>query len=75
MAIVALAIQVYSYIVLAAVIVSWLRLDRSNPIQQVLNAATEPVLAPIRKVLPPMGGLDLSAMLLLVVLQVLKRLF
>jgi YggT family protein len=32
------------------------------------------VLAPIRRVLPPMGGLDLSPMVLLIVLQLLKRL-
>jgi len=34
---------------------------------------TEPVLGPIRRKLPPMGGLDLSPMLLLIVLQVVAK--
>jgi YggT family protein len=34
---------------------------------------TEPVLAPIRQALPPMGGVDLSPMVLLLALQLLKR--
>ena len=38
------------------------------------RALTEPVLAPIRKVLPPMGGLDLSPMVLPIALQLLKGL-
>ena len=40
----------------------------------IARGLTEPVLAPIRKVLPPMGGLDLSAMVLLIALQILKGL-
>jgi YggT family protein len=38
----------------------------------VVRGLTEPVLAPIRDVLPPMGGVDFSPMLLLIVLQLLK---
>jgi YggT family protein len=38
-----------------------------------LYKATEPVLAPIRRTLPSMGGLDLSPMLLLIALQILGR--
>jgi YggT family protein len=65
---------VYSLIVLAAVIMSWLSVNRRTPLVTALHAATEPVLAPIRRALPPMGGLDLSPMVLLLVLQLLKRL-
>ena len=67
-------IDLYSLIVLAAVIMSWVAADRRNPLVRTLNALTEPVLAPIRRVLPPMGGLDLSPMVLLIALQLLKRL-
>ena len=42
--------------------------------QLAVNALTEPVLRPIRHVLPPMGGLDLSPMVLLIGLQLLKNL-
>jgi YggT family protein len=39
-----------------------------------LSRLTEPALAPIRRVLPPIGGLDLSPMVLLLALQLLKQL-
>ena len=42
-------------------------------VQLWLYKLTEPVLAPIRRALPPMGGLDLSPMLLLIVLQVVAQ--
>ena len=67
-------IDLYSLIVLVAVILSWIRLDRRNPMAAIVHGLTEPVLAPIRNVLPPMGGLDLSPMVLLIALQLLKSL-
>ena len=67
-------IDLYSLVVLVAVILSWVPLDRRNPLVTITHALTEPVLAPIRRVLPPMGGLDLSPMVLLFGLQLLKGL-
>ena len=67
-------IDLYSLVVLVAVILSWVPLDRRNPLITITHALTEPVLAPIRRVIPPMAGLDLSAMVLLIALQILKGL-
>ncbi|HMJ83356.1 MAG TPA: YggT family protein [Vicinamibacterales bacterium] len=67
-------IDLYSLVVLVAVILSWVPLDRRNPLVTITHTLTEPVLAPIRRVLPPMGGLDLSPMALLFALQLLKGL-
>jgi YggT family protein len=67
-------IDLYSLVVLVAVIVSWVALDRRNPLVTITRALTEPVLAPIRNLLPSMGGLDLSPMVLLIALQLLKGL-
>ena len=67
-------IDLYSLIVLVAVVISWVPLDRRNPLVAIVGSLTEPVLAPIRRVLPPMGGLDLSPMVLLIGLQFLKGL-
>ena len=65
-------IDLYSLVVLVAVILSWMRLDRRNPLAAIVYGLTEPVLAPIRKALPPMRGLDFSPMVLLIALQLLK---
>ena len=68
-------IDFYSLVVLAAVILSWVPVDRRNPLAMIVRRLTDPVLAPIQRVLPPIGGLDLSPMVLLFALQALKRLF
>jgi len=56
-----------------AVILSWVPVRRSNPLVTLVRRLTEPVLAPLRALLPPMGGVDFSPMLLLLVLQFLKQ--
>jgi YggT family protein len=66
-------VDLYSLIVLVAVILSWLQLPYNNPIVQLVGFLTEPLLAPIRSVLPSVGGLDFSPMVLLIALQMLKR--
>ncbi len=65
-------IDMYSLVVLIAVILSWMRLPHNNPIAQFVNSLTEPLLNPIRRALPAMGGLDFSPMILLIGLQILK---
>lgn len=67
-------IDLYSLVVLAAVVVSWIRLDRRNPFVAFIESLTEPLLGPIRQALPPMGGLDFSPMVLLIALQILRSL-
>jgi YggT family protein len=75
MRIVATLIDLYSIVVLAAVVMSWVQADRRHPLVQWVYSLTEPVLAPLRRVLPPIGGLDLSPMVLLVVLRVVRDLW
>ena len=69
-----LALQLYTYVVIASVILSWVRVDPANPLVKVVNALTEPVLKPIRAVLPNMMGLDFSPVVLLVALSLLRSL-
>lgn len=67
-------IDLYSLVVLAAVVISWIQAPYNHPIVQIVRKLTEPVLTPIRKFLPATGGLDFSPMILLVALQyVLKN--
>lgn len=66
-------ITLYVYVVIAAVVFSWLvAFNVINPhndfvrtIWQALNALTEPLLRPIRRFMPDLGGLDLSPIILL----------
>ena len=69
-----LLFNAYSLVVLLAVIGSWLNLPPEHPLMRVARALTEPVLVPLRRVLPTLGGLDFSPMLLLLGLRLLQRL-
>ena len=68
-------IDLYSFVVLAAVVISWTRMDRRHRLAQLVSRVTEPVLAPIRSVLPPIGGMDFSPMVLLIALRTLGGLW
>jgi YggT family protein len=46
-------------------------LPPSHPIRRVLGQVIEPLLQPIRKLIPPLGGFDLSPLILMIVLQIL----
>jgi YggT family protein len=59
---IALLVQIYLFIVLVRVVFSFVSPFPTNPISRFAWDVTEPVLAPIRRALPPMSGLDLSPM-------------
>lgn len=49
--------------ILIRVLMSWTRMDPTNPIAAVINEITEPILGPLRSLLPRMGMIDLSPMI------------
>ena len=67
-------IDVYSLILLAAVVLSWVRLSENNPFGRVIHQLTEPVLSRVRNALPASGGFDFSPMVVLLGLRLLKSL-
>ena len=73
MRILALLLDAYSFVVLVSVITSWLNLAEDNPIVTVTRTLTEPVLGPIRRLLPSTGGIDISPMVLLLGIRLLER--
>jgi YggT family protein len=61
------------FAILARVLISWLPISRESPLVQLLYSITEPVLGPIRRILPSMGGLDLSPMFAMILIWVAQR--
>ena len=59
--------------ILGRVIISWLNLSPDNPVVVALYQITEPILAPIRRLLPQMGMLDLSPMIALIIMMVIQK--
>ena len=78
--VVSYALTVYQVILLARVLMTWIpNLDYRNPIVRILYQLTEPVLEPVRRMLPSTGGMDFSPLIVLlgiaVLSQVLSRMF
>lgn len=65
-------VQIYFFAILAMIILSWVAAGSNSPVLYLLYQLTEPVMAPFRKVIPPMGGLDLSPILVFVVINVVQ---
>lgn len=67
------AFTLYSVILLARVLISWFPVDPYNPIVRVLHQLTEPLLAPIRRLLPQTGAIDFSPLIGFVVIILAQR--
>jgi len=66
------ALTIYMWIIIIRALISWVNPDPYNPIVQFLYNVTEPVLYPIRKRLPYMGGIDLSPLIVLLIIIFLQ---
>ena len=66
-----LIIYVLLFSVLVLALLSWISQGGYNPVANLLYQITAPVLRPARRLLPPMGGLDLSPMVVMIVLYLL----
>ena len=72
--ILSLLFTVLSIAVIARALLSWFDPTMRFPISQLIVDLTEPIIAPIRRVVPPIGGMiDLSPIVALILLQVIER--
>lgn len=68
-------LQLFSFALIGRALISWFDPGMNWPISQVLVNITEPVIAPIRRVVPPIGGmLDISFIIAILLIQVLRNL-
>ncbi len=75
MELIAWLIHVYIWLIIIRAILSWAPGLRNNPAVQILDQITEPVLAPIRKMIPPERlGIDISPIIAIFALAFLARL-
>ena len=71
---IALTLTVFLVAVIIQVILSWISPGQYNPVIGLVHRLAEPVLKPIRKLLPPIGGLDLSPLFGVLLIMVAKML-
>jgi YggT family protein len=65
-------IRFYIFALLLSVLLSWVAPGTYSPAAALLSSICEPVLRPVRRVIPPIAGLDLSALFLIIALQALS---
>ena len=69
-------LAIYSVILFARILLTWFpNLDWSNPILSTVSAITDPYLNVFRGLIPPIGGLDLSALVAILLLQLVQGFF
>ena len=69
---IAILLNVLVFAIFARAIITWFPIDRDGPIVRTIDAITEPVLAPLRRVIPMVGMIDISPMVAIVVLSIIS---
>ncbi|KPQ28726.1 MAG: YggT family protein [Marinobacter excellens HL-55] len=70
--VVSLIVKIYFWSVIAVVVVSWIAPQSGHPAIQLVAQITEPVMRPVRSIMPSMGGLDLSPIIVFLILNVIS---
>ncbi|WP_394235221.1 YggT family protein [Pseudomonas anguilliseptica] len=70
----ALFLKVFFFALIISVILSWVAQGSHNPTAMLINQICEPLLSPIRRILPSMGGLDLSPIVAFLILNLIDML-
>ncbi len=70
-----LALELYTIALLVRILFEWLRVPYTHPVMMFLWRITEPLLAPVRRWVPPFGGLDFSPVIVYLLLYVLRQVF
>jgi YggT family protein len=82
LSVILLALELYTYVIIVMAVMSWLIAfniinvynDFVRSIWNALNALTEPLLRPIRRILPNLGGLDISPVILILIIYFVRQL-
>ena len=73
--IIAQTLQIYSFVLIVRVLLTWFpNEDMGNPVLSTVSSITDPYLNAFRGLIPPLGGLDLSAILAFVALSLMQQL-
>ena len=71
--IIAQTLQIYSFVLIVRVLLTWFpNVDMGNPVLSTVSSITDPYLNAFRGLIPPLGGLDLSAILAFVALSLMQ---
>jgi YggT family protein len=64
-------IQILAFAIFARALLSWFPIDRNGPVVRALDAITDPIIQPLRRVIPPIGMIDITPMVAMILLFVI----
>lgn len=66
-------LSLLTYAIIIRAVLSWVRPNPNNPLVRLLNKVTDPIMRPLERIIPPLGGLDITPIIALVLIQVVQR--
>jgi YggT family protein len=68
-------LNIYTWVIIIRALISWVSPDPYNPVVRFLGQITEPLLKPLRKLVPPRmtGGIDVSPILAILLIQLVRH--
>jgi YggT family protein len=71
---ISLLFQLLTVLILVRAVLSWIQPDPYHPIVRTLRQITDPLLVPIQRIVPPISGIDISPIVALILIEILRRL-
>jgi YggT family protein len=68
------ALSLLTYAIIIRVVLSWVQPNPNNPLVRLLYKVTDPVMGPLERIIPPLGGLDITPIIAVVLIQLVQRL-
>ncbi|WP_022849810.1 YggT family protein [Limisalsivibrio acetivorans] len=66
-------LQIYVWLIIFRALMSWVSPDPANPVVQFIGSVTDPIMEPFRKIIPPLGMIDISPIILIMVIYFLRE--
>ena len=67
-----IALKLMFFIILIQIVISWIAPNSYHPIVTLIRQLGDPIMAPFRRLIPPVGGLDFSPMIAILVIHILQ---
>ena len=68
-----ISFEILAMLIIIRVLLSWFPYNQYHPLVQILLKITEPILLPIRSLIPAVGGMDLSPIIIIFIIKVMQN--
>lgn len=66
-------LSLLTYAIIIRALLSWIKPNPNNPLVRLLIKVTDPIMRPLERIIPPLGGLDISPFIAIILIQLVQR--